>query len=383
MNNFVKNNEGVSLVLVLIIIASVGVLITAFVNSSIFNIKFSSNQVQRSRAYYAAKAGIHHLKSDLPYYYNNFEADEDVLTDESLDYSTKTATYDVSVYSVDYSANYKIFKSTGNYDGEYNLYFKVENLGGLGDFGVFTAEEILLGGSANINDGDIYTEIINYRGNSEKKFDHLDIFTQEDGFEFMFPINEELFTNDTYNQSFGTINSNETITVNDGEKIYIDEINLSGNNSTLNIVGPTGEDNFAEVDIYVANGFDISGNAELNFLNNINASLYVQDSFDLDGGGNSQSINTVNKETTLITYIHPDIENIELSGNIDGDTLFYAPKTNFKLTGSAEIFGAIIAKEIDGTGNFTISYNQNLEKFQELFNEAMGGSNNFATIWSE
>ena len=374
-----SNEDGFSLVLVIIFIAVVGVLLASYVSSAIFNINFTGKQIDKTKAYFAAQSGIQHLKSDLNNYYNNYSLGETVLGNKNISYGDNNASYTVTI--TDESSNEKVFKSVGNYNGsESEIFYTVSINTGLNDFGVFTAKLLEIGGSAEVNDGDVYVEMDEEDVEGfENYINNGLIFTKDDGFSFDFPLDSESFEEDNFDQSFGKIKKDETITVDDGEKIYIDEVDISGNRDFI-INNSTTEE--ANVDIFVENGFNISGNAEFEVAENINVNLYISDFFELNGGGNSYTMNALG-DSTIVTYIHPDISEIRLSGNIDGNLLFYAPKTFFKLTGSAVINGAIIADKIDSTGNFEINYDGNLDKLKDVFNnDVFGGGVNVSTVWS-
>jgi hypothetical protein len=89
---FRKNESGFALVMVFLTIVVLGILVGAFINSSIFNIRFTSHQENRSKAYYAAQAGINHLKTsifneDVQTFINELPVEENLLnSDKSIKY---------------------------------------------------------------------------------------------------------------------------------------------------------------------------------------------------------------------------------------------------------------------------------------------------------
>jgi len=105
--NHLQNEKGVSLIMTLLLLLVVGLLIGAFMNSSVFNIRFSQDQLDQKRAFYAAEAGIQHLDNiGISLSDDDFGGNtEPVLSDEvgNEDYDGE---YDV--YLVDDSLNIKI-----------------------------------------------------------------------------------------------------------------------------------------------------------------------------------------------------------------------------------------------------------------------------------
>lgn len=103
-----KDNKGFAFLMVLLVIVVVGILLGAFINSSIFNIKFTSHQANKSKAYYAAEAGINHIKAlkkktDIHAVVNN--PPEDVISQDNTIINYKTVS--------EISSNTITFKSTG------------------------------------------------------------------------------------------------------------------------------------------------------------------------------------------------------------------------------------------------------------------------------
>ncbi|SDG78845.1 hypothetical protein [Halanaerobium congolense] len=376
---FKEKENGFALIMVFLTIVVLGILVGAFINSTIFNIRFTSHQENRSKAYYAAQAGINHLKSDLSAFYNNYDQPgTKIISNETIDYNDNTSTYTIELNSI--NGNTKTFLSEGIFNqSEYSISFDVTKLSGLDDFGVFTTKSLDVGGSANIESGSIYVEMTKEEVQEfEDYLDELNIKTVDEGFVFNFTIDQNSFSAETYDQSYNKINNSFTINANDGDKIYIEEIDLSGNKKL--IINGSNNGKEETIDIYVNDGFEISGNAEFEVSQDLNVNLFVKNHFDLNGGGNSESIKAINN-SAIITYIHPEIENIKLAGNIDGDLLFYAPETIFELTGSADLNGAIIAESINATGNFTINYDDNLDKFKEIFKEEVSSGSGYSTLW--
>jgi len=63
MKSILFNDRGISLVLTLILLVVVGLLASALMRSSVQNIDFSQRELEQKQAFYAAEAGIEHLKS--------------------------------------------------------------------------------------------------------------------------------------------------------------------------------------------------------------------------------------------------------------------------------------------------------------------------------
>ena len=156
---FKEKENGFALIMVFLTIVVLGILVGAFINSTIFNIRFTSHQENRSKAYYAAQAGINHLKSDLSAFYNNYDQPgTKIISNETIDYNDNTSTYTIELNSI--NGNTKTFLSEGIFNqSEYSISFDVTKLSGLDDFGVFTTKSLDVGGSANIESGSIYVEM--------------------------------------------------------------------------------------------------------------------------------------------------------------------------------------------------------------------------------
>lgn len=416
INNDYKEN-GFAFVMVLIVILVVGILVTAFMNSSVFNTRFSTSEVSRSRAYFAAQSGIQHLKEyDMMDLFKghfvesnggyDYELNDEIFSKTLSNYNQGEGIYNVSLASStkgdpDPDIDPQIvFKSTGKYNNSKEDLFLVVTDEGLKSFGAFTTETLTLKGSVDI-DGDIYVEMAEDDTTGFEDFfvnpDDNEIFTIEDGFVFDFPTSN--FSINSIMSEFGfteteidtttdnpltiTNKSENNVSVSNGDFLYYDNINLDGQ-TTLNL-----NYNYTEtptepitVNLFVENGFDIKGGAGLNVSDYVNVNLWVKNSFDINGTGELSPLSTADN-SKIITYLHPDIEDISLSGNIDAKVLLYGPETTFKLTGTADINGAIIAKEIKSTGDFYISITEeDIDSYDNLFTSGVMAGGQYKIRWS-
>lgn len=107
MSKLTKNDYGVSLIWVLILLLVVGGLSAALLSSAVFNINFGSDEVNTSRAFYAAEAGVERTKADM------FSSDD--FTPEGY-YTSGTLNYDSNFlfsYEVSYDSNNNEFEAIG------------------------------------------------------------------------------------------------------------------------------------------------------------------------------------------------------------------------------------------------------------------------------
>jgi hypothetical protein len=84
-----KSEKGFALISVFLLILIGGVLITSYVSSLLFNIRFSRDKLNKDKAYYAAQSGVQHLKADV----NSFIEEEKIFKID--DYNGQEATYTI------------------------------------------------------------------------------------------------------------------------------------------------------------------------------------------------------------------------------------------------------------------------------------------------
>lgn len=81
MFKYLNNDRGIALIMVIVLLLVVGTLVGALMSASVFNIRFSGDEVERNQAFYAADAGIEYIKSNFGKNDNNIGG-EYSLTDE-------------------------------------------------------------------------------------------------------------------------------------------------------------------------------------------------------------------------------------------------------------------------------------------------------------
>jgi len=123
----IKNESGVAFAMVLILLILVGGLAMALLNSNVFNIRHSGNQVDRAQAFQAADSGIEYLKSRVKFEINQAETNgEDFSMEDFVDgFSSITRNLDNNneisfTLSKESNGNDNriTFKSVGDYRGQ-------------------------------------------------------------------------------------------------------------------------------------------------------------------------------------------------------------------------------------------------------------------------
>lgn len=112
MKKILSRQDGVALVMSLILLVVVGILAAAFLRSSLHNIVFGQSELDEQRAFYAAEAGIEHLISE-----NNFDEDTaNDLDEQIITYGNgEDARYEVEFLGDDDGV--MKFESTGHFNG--------------------------------------------------------------------------------------------------------------------------------------------------------------------------------------------------------------------------------------------------------------------------
>ena len=65
MYRFIKNDDGIALIMVLVLLILVGGLTATLMAAGVFNIRFGVDEVDRTKAFYAADAGVEYTKNTL------------------------------------------------------------------------------------------------------------------------------------------------------------------------------------------------------------------------------------------------------------------------------------------------------------------------------
>ena len=111
MFKFTKNDDGIALMMVLVLLILVGGLTASLMAAGVFNIRFGGDEVDRTQAFYAADAGIEHLKANI----NEI--------DFTKTYKLAEAEYELEELDIDDGKKdngdqvFRKFRSTGIYNG--------------------------------------------------------------------------------------------------------------------------------------------------------------------------------------------------------------------------------------------------------------------------
>ena len=325
---------GVAFIMTLILLGVVGVLVAAFLTTSQATTSIAHRQLDQKRAFWAAEAGIEHLKS------MNFDPDgssggadlEDVKLNKGgtytlLDSEGEVVEYDQDNNTIDLEIEEgEIFVSEGEYveNGEAVASERIEinlNFSSPYDFPLF--EDLIFANNITLKDtGDDLGAI--GHGSGIKYTDSYDIdFDDFDGNEndvehvneLPEPIDDDEIPND-YIDDLDEINSPGDYRIND--------VKISGN-TTQEIE----LDDEGTVHLFVDGDFSIDGNAEL----------------------------IAGADTTLVIHTF-DQDEITLNGTTggEGNIFFYGPETEFEFKGDAYYSTAIIADEVTLQGNQQIEY---------------------------
>ncbi len=117
MKNFCKNESGIALIMVLVLLVLVGGLTAALLNSAVFNIFFSGDEVDRAQAFYSADAGIEYLKENVSFseikdWYEQNNNNNNPLAS----YNGDKIRFELHLTKLE--GDNATFKSIGNYNGE-------------------------------------------------------------------------------------------------------------------------------------------------------------------------------------------------------------------------------------------------------------------------
>ena len=125
-----------------------------------------------------------------------------------------------------------------------------------------------------------------------------------------------------------------------------------------------------DIDVVLPGGIDFDGD-DLDIEGDGTVRFHVNDSIDF---GNSE-LNYDNNASQFFLFIHENIEEIEITGNLNMHGVFYAPDTDVTFSGNIDFQGALIANEFSadnpggqgaGEGGITIDYDSSLNELEEL-----------------
>jgi hypothetical protein len=124
--------------------------------------------------------------------------------------------------------------------------------------------------------------------------------------------------------------------------------------------------------LYVTSDFTLNGNASIYVAPGGSLKLYLGGSDNkLNGGGISNGSGVA---TNLSIYGLNTATSIKYAGNAQFIGTVYAPQSNIDITGTADLFGAIVGKTISTGGSSTFHYDESLG----------GGSSKYIVVsWTE
>ncbi len=145
--------------------------------------------------------------------------------------------------------------------------------------------------------------------------------------------------------SSGTIQNNTTIT----NSAKYSGINLK-NSKTLLIDG--------DVTIYIIGEIILGNSAEIQIDNNASLILYLGGDFE---GKNSSTINNLTQNAKkLQIYSLDSCENMQFKNSSDFYGVIYAPNAKVIMNNSANLYGAIVAKDFEQKNSSTFNYDASL-----------------------
>jgi len=190
MFRFIKNDDGIALIMVLILLILVGGLTAALMAAGVFNIRFGVDEVDRTQAFYAADAGVEYTKNTLRKMgsNNNLDGFEDTGW---IDFDEKGYS-EFKVERLNPDENDLLFMSTGKFNGverEIEFSFDIES---------FYELAVLL----NDPDGESSKEgLTNWRGSQggDFSYDNISLANLNDWWDFLDPNNND--TTGDYNEN--------------------------------------------------------------------------------------------------------------------------------------------------------------------------------------
>ncbi len=104
MNKFFNNQNGIALIMVIILLAAVGSLVGVLMTSEVFNISFTGREINETKAFYLAEAGVQRVDYLFNKYGKSIFEDDNSLTGEDDEF-----------------INQQNLMSLDNYDGSYQI----------------------------------------------------------------------------------------------------------------------------------------------------------------------------------------------------------------------------------------------------------------------
>lgn len=104
MNRFLNNQNGIALIMVIILLVAVGSLVGVLMTSEVFNISFTGREINKTKAFYLAEAGVQRVDALFNKYGKSIFEDDNSLTGEDDEF-----------------INQQNLMSLDNYDGSYQI----------------------------------------------------------------------------------------------------------------------------------------------------------------------------------------------------------------------------------------------------------------------
>ena len=147
MFKFIKNEDGIALLMVIVLLVLVGGLTAALMSAGVFNIRFGGDEVERNQGLYAADAGIEYLKNEV----RKLEDENDKKSKEDTD--------------IDFLKDGPL---TRYVDEDRKIEFKLDRIGNSDNDNIITFSSI-----GKINGDNIYNIIIEYDNREKIDFENL------------------------------------------------------------------------------------------------------------------------------------------------------------------------------------------------------------------
>ena len=411
-SNIIKSQQGVSLIMVLIMLTTAGLLAGVFMQVTLFNINFSQQQLEQKRAHFAAQAGIEHIKANIDsiFYYEDgsLKVNKANLPDEIglQQYEDGDAEYSSGKLAQSYDGMIVLYSEgvyERNNDGskrEETLYLGVPDFS---DFGVLTAEIFSeLDGDAVEILGDVHVEDLSQLDFDDEEAHRAKLEEVIDGelieTSFRWPYRPELFNLEGKQADIENVNNDELVIKYSEEKeektldtdgqetnpltvlsdgtVYIEEID-SNNDITIKFEDEEIREKYygEAIDFYVRK-FDVGGNADVIIEEGLHVNLFVKEYFNLRGSADAgvSSEIEVGEDSSLLVFLHEDVEGsvdeeVRLTGTASASTFFYGPRSTLDVRGDFGQVGAIIAEEISAGGNFEIESYEDIERNSQFADE--------------
>lgn len=113
-----------------------------------------------------------------------------------------------------------------------------------------------------------------------------------------------------------------------------------------------------DVRLYVEGSMDMTGNTDINIADGATLEIYLGEGADFDLGGSS-AVNNNGDPGNVVLYSASD-QDIDLTGNVGMYGAIYAPDANVTLAGSSPLWGGVVAKSVEMSGNVSMYYDVNL-----------------------